>query len=125
LEAEHEEKMGSEYGGSIFLERFPIRTHPFWNMKHSGSGIYNKLDVLLHGMETIGTAERSIDIEEMKENFRAISEGAYAKLLFDRFGEERVTNELNKFFRLKMIPRFGGGIGVTRLVRAMKKEGLI
>ena len=34
-------------------------------MKHAGDGIYNKVDVIMHGMETIGSAERATDVEEM------------------------------------------------------------
>ena len=31
--------------------------------------LYNKVDVILHGQETIGSAERSCDAEEMRNNF--------------------------------------------------------
>ncbi len=125
LEAEHEEKMGKEIGDVVMLEKFPLRTHPFWNMKHSGNNLFNKLDVLLCGMETIGSAERSTNIAEMREGFKTISEGEYAQLLFDSFGKERVMAELERYFLHNMISRFGGGIGITRLVRAMKLKGLL
>ncbi|MBU0959358.1 MAG: transposase [Nanoarchaeota archaeon] len=125
LEAEHETQMEKDFGPSVFLEKFPLRTHPFWNMKHRGEGIFNKLDVLLCGMETIGTAERSCNVLEMRENFRTISNGGYAQLLFDSFGKERVVQELENYFRHNMISRFGGGIGVTRLATVMKKKGLL
>lgn len=125
LESEHEEQAGIDYGDFVMLEKFPIRTHPFWNMKHAGENIFNKLDVLLCGMETIGSAERSCNIEEMRKNFMEISDGNYAKLLFDSFGEERVMGELNNYFLHNMVTRFGGGIGITRLFRAMKKKGLL
>jgi hypothetical protein len=125
LEAGHEEQIAKEFGNSVMLVGFPIRTHPFWNMKHFAEGIYNKLDVLLHGMETIGSAERAVNVEEMRENFKKISKGEYSQLLFDNFGKERVMQELEKYFLHNMIPRFGGGIGVTRLARAMKKQGVL
>lgn len=125
LENEHEEKMGAEFGISVSLEKFPQRTHPFWNMKHFGDGIFNKVDVLLCGMETIGSAERSTNVSEMRENFLSISGGEYSKLLFDAFGKERVMNELDEYLSLSMFPRFGGGIGITRLGRAMKMAGLV
>lgn len=125
LEAEHEEQIGVDYGDSVMLEKFPIRTHPFWNMKHAGENIFNKIDVLLCGMETIGSAERSCNIKEMRRNFMEISDGKYAQLLFDSFGKERVMKELNNYFLHDMITRFGGGIGITRLFRAMKKKGLL
>jgi aspartyl/asparaginyl-tRNA synthetase len=125
LEAEHEELLNQKHGSVVFLQKFPQRTSPFWNMKHFENGIFNKVDVLLCGMETIGSAERSCDIEEMRENFLKISDGKYAQLLFDKFGKERVMRELYYYLSLKMFPRFGGGIGVTRLARAMKMEGLL
>ena len=125
LEADHEIEMWHEYGDVIALEQFPQRSHPFWNMKHAGENIYNKIDVLLYGMETFGTAERSIDIKEMRHNFLTISDGMYAELLFKKFGKERVLTELDAYLSLPMFPRFGGGIGVTRMERALKLAKLI
>ncbi len=125
IEAKQETKIGEDYGSVVLLQGFPKRTHPFWNMKHAGGGIYNKIDVLLYGMETIGSAERSCDVEGMRENFGAIVDGKYAQTLYQKFGERRVREELDKFLELEMFERSGGGIGMTRLVRAMKAEGLL
>jgi len=125
LEAEHEGRMLEKYGNSISLERFPLRTHPFWNMKHLNNNVFNKVDVILFGMETIGSAERSCNVEEMRENFMHISNGEYSRLLFNRFGKERVMKELNNYLGFDMFERFGGGIGITRLARAMKLAGLL
>ena len=68
---------------------------------------------------------KNLDIDQMKEQFYTISEGGYANLLFDLFGKERVEKELVEFFDLDFIPRFGGGIGVTRLISGMRKANLI
>lgn len=125
LSAQEELRMQRDYGNVISLEHFPQHTHPFWNMKHDKNGIYNKIDVILHGVETIGSAERSTNVEEMRHNFFNISEGQYAKLLFSAFGEERVMAELDEYLSLPMFPRFGGGIGITRMARAMQLEGLL
>ena len=125
LEAEHEEKIAEHFGNSVFLQKFPQRTHPFWNMKHFKDGIFNKVDVLLFGMETIGSAERSTNVQEMKDNFLKISKGKYAGLLFGQFGKERVMQELNDYLSFQMFERFGGGIGITRLARAMKLAGCL
>jgi aspartyl/asparaginyl-tRNA synthetase len=125
IKADHELRMQKEIGNVISLEHFPQRTHPFWNMKHDKDGLFNKVDVILHGMETIGSAERSTNVKEMRENFYTLSDGQYSKLLFNAFGEERVTQELNTYLALPMFPRFGAGIGVTRLARAMKLAGLL
>jgi len=125
LEAEHEELMQRDYGNSISLEKFPMHSHPFWNMQYLGDNIFNKIDVILYGMETIGSAERSCNVEEMRVFFESVSNGNYKKLLFNKFTKERVMEELNEYLLLKMIPRYGGGIGITRMERAMKVSGLI
>ena len=85
----------------------------------------NKCDVIMGGMETIGSAERATDVQEMKEQFYTISNGEYANLLFDLFGKDRVELELFKFLSHDFIPRYGGGIGVTRMISAMKRAGLL
>lgn len=64
----------------IFLCLFPEHTSPFWNMKRcQGSNLSYKLDVLMSDHKTFGTAERSYDIEQMRESFETITEGAYAQ----------------------------------------------
>jgi hypothetical protein len=118
LEDEHEARMWKEKGNVISLQHFPLRTSPFWNMKYLGDGIFNKVDVILYGQETIGSAERSCDVEEMRKMFYTISEGGYAEKLFELFGKERVEKELEEFFSFEFFPRFGGGIGMTRMARA-------
>jgi len=118
LESEHETKMWNEMGSVISLQNFPLRTNPFWNMKHSAGGIFNKIDVILYGQETIGSAERSCNVDEMRKNFYTIENGGYAAKLFELFGKERVEKELEEFLSFTFFPRFGGGIGMTRLERA-------
>ena len=110
--------MWKEKGTTVSLEYFPKRTHPFWNMKHKGNGIFNKVDVIWYGQETIGSAERSCDVKEIREMFYTIEDGGYAQKLFDLFGKERVEAELEDFLSMEVFPRFGGGIGMTRLARA-------
>ncbi|SVD75121.1 uncharacterized protein METZ01_LOCUS427975, partial [marine metagenome] len=105
-------------GRVCMIKNFPNYTSPFWNMKQNGDGTAAKIDVIIAGQETIGSAERSADTEEMKEMFHTISEGQYADLLFGQFGKDRVEAELNEFLSYDFIPRVGGGIGVTRLLRA-------
>ena len=78
-----------------------------------------KIDVILNGMETIGSAERSTDKEKMRETFHTISEGQYAELLYKLFGKERVEKELEEFLEFDFFPRSGGGIGVTRIMQAI------
>ena len=53
--------------------------------------------------------------------FHTISDGMYANLLFKLFGKERVEKELDEFLNFDFFPRFGGGIGVTRMISALDK----
>lgn len=123
---EYEQKLYEEKGPVFFLENFPEYTSPFWNMcRNNEKGTANKIDVILSGMETIGSAERSSDVNDMLTRFKTISDGGYAQILYDKFGQERVDGELNEFLQHKFIVRSGGGIGVTRLISSMLKEGLI
>ena len=111
--------MGKEFGSAMIIN-FPNKTSPFWNMAQNKQNTHaKKSDVILGGMETIGSAERSTSPHEMRHMFEDISEGGYANLLYELFGKERVDDELDEFLRHKFIPRFGGGIGITRLISAM------
>ena len=60
-------------------------------------------------METIGSAERSNDIQEMRKQFYSISDGNYSNILFSNFTKERVEKELDDFFKFNFIDRCGGG----------------
>ena len=71
-------------------------------------------------METIGSAERSTDKEQMRDTFYTISNGEYAQLIIDKFGRSRVEKELEDFLSFDFFPRSGGGIGITRLISALK-----
>ena len=118
LENEHEQKMWEEKGNIVSLQNFPYRTNPFWNMKEGSDKLFNKVDVILYGQETIGSAERSCDVKEMRDNFYTIENGRYSEKLFELFGKERVEKELEEFLKHDFFQRFGGGIGMTRLARA-------
>lgn len=124
LSGDHEEMLWKDKGPVVFLKNFPERTSPFWNMKR-GAGYARKIDVILYGIETIGSAERSTSTDEMRALFYAISNGMYADILLAQFGRERVEKELNGFLSLPMIERCGGGIGITRMIRALKAAGIL
>lgn len=121
LKTEHENRMPGDFGPIVFCKEFPSYTSPFWNMRRKSKDYSEKIDVIMYGNETIGSAERSTSPEEMREEFYTISGGGYAKLLFDLFGKERVEKELDEFLSLKFFPRCGGGIGMTRMIMAVKK----
>lgn len=112
-------KMAEDMGRAVFLKHFPEHTSPFWNMKRKDDGTACKIDVIMDGMETIGSAERSSDPVAMRKSFYEISGGGYAQKLFDLFGQERVERELDEFLALPFVPRYGGGIGMTRLMRSL------
>ena len=124
LEAKEEMKLYKDFGRVVFLADFPENTSPFWNMKRDGD-ISKKVDVILYGIETIGSAERSTDPEEMRERFHKISNGMYSQILFSKFRKQRVEKELEDFLSLKLFPRCGGGIGVNRLIRSLKLANLL
>ena len=120
LTAEHETKMFENYYTTMITD-FPEFTSPFWNMSRNTDGTSRKIDVILGGMETIGSAERSTDVDQMRDTFHTITEGAYSNLLFDKFGKERVEEELETFLKHDFFPRVGGGIGMTRMISALDR----
>lgn len=122
LKAEHETRMLEEFGPAIALKNFPENTSPFWNMKRDGP-VAKKCDIILHGIETIGSAERSTDPAQMRQSFMSISGGAYARQLFAKFDKHRVLEELEAFLALPFFPRCGGGIGMNRFIRALELAG--
>mgnify|MGYP001185172019 FL=1 len=128
LENEHEMRLYEEKTPSFFLTDFPEFTSPFWNMKRNDDitkGTANKIDVILSGQETIGSAERETDKEIMLDRFKKIMNGGYKEKMYELFGEERTMDELEEFLKFNFFKRSGGGIGVTRLIRSMKLEGLM
>jgi aspartyl/asparaginyl-tRNA synthetase len=126
LEHEHEESLETDFHKCYFLKNFPNYTSPFWNMQQNEDGeTAAKIDVILHGVETIGSAQRSCDKEEMRRQFMTISDGAYSNTLFSQFTRERVLKELDDFLKFDFFPRSGGGIGVTRMIRAMKLSNIL
>ena len=116
-ELDHDDEAKIQTG---MITKFPEWTSPFWNMARYDDGkTSKKIDVILNGMETIGSAERSTDKEQMRETFHTISDGQYAELLYKLFGKERVEKELEEFLEFDFFPRSGGGIGVTRIMQAI------
>jgi len=126
ITAVEEERINNEIASVFFLKNFPEYTHPFWNMKRNEDGVTaKKVDVILYGIETIGSAERGINSKIMLDRFHSISDGKYSELLYAQFGLARVMRELGEFLDLDMVPRFGGGIGMTRMIRAMKLANIL
>jgi aspartyl/asparaginyl-tRNA synthetase len=125
LTYKHENEMLNDFGAVTFCQDFPLYTSPFWNMRRKSKTHACKIDVIIEGNETIGSAERSTNPEEMIKSFHTISKGKYAHKLFELFGKRRVEKELHEFLGLNFIPRSGGGIGLTRLIDAMTKGGIM
>ena len=126
LEHEHEQKLYEEKTPTFFLTDFPEYTSPFWNMKRNNDKFTaNKVDVIMSGQETIGSAERETDKEIMLNRFKTIMNGKYKDKMYELFGKKRTSDELDDFLKFDFFPRSGGGIGVTRLIRSMKLEKLI
>ena len=114
LDHAHEKEIGRG-----MITHFPEWTSPFWNMARNDDDTSKKIDVIIGGMETIGSAERSTDKEQMRNTFHTISNGQYAELLYRLFGKERVEKELEEFLEFDFFPRSGGGIGMQRLMTAL------
>ena len=126
LEHEHEERLYKEKSPVAFITDFPEFTSPFWNMmRNKDDDTSKKVDVILSGMETFGSAEREIDKDIMRDRFNTIMEGSYRDKLFELFGEERTLGELEEYFQLNFIKRSGCGIGLTRLIKSMDLENLL
>ncbi len=126
LEHEHEEKLYTDKSSVAFIKNFPEFTSPFWNMKrNSEDDTSYKVDVILSGMETFGSAEREVNVDIMRDKFNNIMEGKYKDKLYQLFTEDRTNKELEEYLNLNFIKRSGCGIGVTRLIKSMEKENLI
>ena len=94
-------------------------------MKRNNNDTSNKVDVILSGQETFGSAERETNKKIMRERFDSIMDGAYKNKLYELFGEERTEAEMDDYLKFNFFPRCGGGIGMTRLIRSMRLEGLL
>ena len=122
LTADEEGEMYDEFNTALITD-FPEFTSPFWNMSRYEDGITSKkIDVILGGMETIGSAERSTDVDQMRDTFHTITEGQYSQLLYNLFGKDRVEAELEEFLKFDFFPRVGGGIGMTRMIAALDSK---
>jgi aspartyl/asparaginyl-tRNA synthetase len=126
LDHDHEERLYTDKSAASFITDFPEFTDPFWNMKRNESeNTAYKVDVILSGQETIGSAEREVNKHVMRERFNTIMSGAYKNKLYDLFTEKRTEDELEEYLNFNFFKRCGGGIGMTRLIRSMEKEGLL
>lgn len=126
IEFEQEKRILEDYGMAALLKDFPLYTSPFWNMRlYDDLQTSRKIDVIIGGQETIGSAERATDKQEMWDCFHSVSNGEYAQLLFDKFGKDRVIKELEDYLSFDFFKRCGGGIGVTRLMSALQMKGLL
>ena len=124
IEHEEEQRLYKDFGPVVFIKKFP-QTSAFWNMELDENALVNKCDVILSGMESIGSAARSSDIADMRHRFNTTSDGKYKTILYDLFGQERVEEELNSYLDLTFRPRSGAGCGMTRIISSMRKEGLL
>lgn len=136
IDDKEEDDMTKTLAPVVFLKNFPENTDPFFNMQRDpiDSNISMKVDVLMlgrntlgevRGMETIGSAVRSTDVNQMKHYFNTSVNGEYAKTLYNRFGQDRVDKELNTYFNMTMFPRAGAGIGFTRMLNFCRHHNLL
>ena len=76
----------------------------------------------MYGRKIISSAQHSTSSEEMKKMF--YNNNYYANILFSNF-TKKVEKELDEFLKLDLFERSGGGIGVTRMIYAMKQKGIL
>jgi len=103
LEQEHESRLYEEKSPVAFIKNFPEFTSPFWNMMRNTDDTAKKVDVILSGMETFGSAERESDKDIMRDRFNNIMDGKYKNKLIELFGEERTMEELNEYLELTLL----------------------
>ena len=110
----------------VIFNNVPNSLLPFWNMKQGTDSYTGNMEVvILHGKETIRSAARATNKEEMRNLFCNTRDGDYAKSLFSKFTKERVLEELDKYLQYDMVDRCGGEIGVTALIRAMNQSNIL
>lgn len=124
IEQNNKTMLFHEFGPSISLEQAPSHYNTFWNMKRNTNNYFNKVDILLFGLETIESAERATNKEEMRNLFYTISSGSYATELCKKFGKDRILSELDDYLTLPMFERFSGSVNISALEHAFKKAHL-
>ncbi len=124
---EHEKELPYSFSNVVAIMNFPTRSDPFFNVRRKplDSNNYKKADLILHGKETIGSAERAIDVEQMREDFARYKNGKYKKFLIEHFGRMRVTEEIENYLSRDFIERCSGSIGITRLQQGLINEGIL
>ena len=54
----------------------------------------------VHGQETIGSAYRANNTEEMWDQFHSIVDGKYAEILSEKFGKDRTLESLIQYLKI-------------------------
>ncbi len=124
---EHEKEIPYAFSNVAAIKNFPTRSHPFFNVRRKplDSNNYKKVDLILRGRETIGSAERAVNVEQMRGDFSKFKDGKYEQFLTREFGELRVMEELENYLSHDFIERCSGSIGITRLQQGLIEEGTL
>ena len=77
-----------------------------------------KIDVILGGMETIGSAERSTDVDMMSDTSHNYRRRVQC-ITLQTIPKRKTEAELEKFLEFDF-ERVGGGIGMTRMIAALE-----
>jgi hypothetical protein len=112
------------FGPAVLLAQSPPPQYK-WNIKFEETSkiTSSNCNIILRGVESIRSSEKSCNREDIYKNFRKMEDGKYSQKFFDLFGEENVKEELNEYLSLNLFPRFGGGCGMKRLMRAKILSG--
>jgi len=119
-------KIYEKFGPVFLLKNYPEYVNMHWTTKKDlNYNTYNKIVVLLSGIEVIESYEKNTDKNEMLTNFKTLENGLYSKKLFESFGEKQVKEELDNYLTNNFFIRSVGKIYIDRLITSMLKEGLI
>lgn len=135
-----------EYDCPVGLYYFPESSNPYFNMsrttftyKGKDYRVAEKIDLLVkdregRALEVGGFAKRSSDILDIINNFETLMDGAYKNTLYAIAGKSAINKEFDQYLTIlqaaiyrNMAERWGGGIGILRLLETMQvdKEPLV
>lgn len=127
LDNADEQTLCREQNSVILLYNHPERTNPFWNIKRDENTSHScKVDVLMYGLKTIISAERSMNPKDIKHFFFTMKDGEYVKSLYNQFGIDRPIGELYQMLNYlssqtqenEPDPMCGGTIDLVPLIQS-------
>ena len=108
-------RINQDYGTISCIDNFPERVTSSWNIQWNDTeSHYYKNMILINGINIMNLFEKSCNTVKMYNMFH--TDNIYLQQLYQRFGEDRVENELNEFLQKDFLPRIGGTIDITKII---------